>query len=115
MNLLTGDVVWAELGPGRGREQSGRRPVVIVASNDYLETVDTLALAIAVTSTDRGWPNHVALSGNTGLSKPSFAMTEQVITIDRERITSIVGQVDDDTYSTISTYLRDFLLPAISV
>ena len=109
MNLFTGDVVWAELGPGRGREQSGRRPLVVVASNDYLEIVDTIAIAIPVTSKDRGWPNHVPLHGETGLVTPSFAMTEQVITISRERITSVAGQVDDDTYTAITTYLRDFL------
>ena len=112
MNLFTGDVVWAELGPARGREQTGRRPLVIVASNDYLDTVDILAIAIPVTSTDRGWPNHVALAGATGLAKPSFAMTEQVITVSRERLTAVAGRVDDTTLATITTYLRDFLLPA---
>ena len=110
MNLFTGDVVWAELGPGRGREQSGRRPLVIVASNDYLETVDSLALGIPVTSKDRGWPNHVPLEGATGLAKPSFAMTEQVSTFSRERISAVAGHVDDKTLATIAMYLRDFLL-----
>ena len=109
MNLFTGDVVWAELGPSRGREQTGRRPLVIVASNDYLEAIHTLVIAIPVTSKDRGWPNHVPLQGETGLVEPSFAKTEQVITISRERITSVAGQVDDHTYTAIAAYLRDFL------
>ena len=114
MTLFTGDVVWAELGPARGREQTGRRPVVIVASNDYLETVDTLAIGIPVTSKDRGWPNHVPLAGPTGLTKRSFAMTEQVVTVSRERITAVAGQVDDPTLAAIAIYLRDFLLPTAS-
>ena len=111
MNLFTGDVVWAELGPARGREQTGRRPLVIVASNDYLATVDTLVIAIPVTSKDCGWPNHVSLAGETGLAQPSFAMTEQVITVSRESVTAVAGQVDDETLAMITTYLRDFLLP----
>ena len=110
MNLFTGDVVWAELGPGRGREQSGRRPLVIVASDDYLETVDALAIGIPVTSKDRGWPNHVPLRGDTGLAKPSFAMTEQVGAISRERISAVANRVDDETLASIAVYLRDFLL-----
>ena len=110
MNLFTGDVVWAELGPSRGREQTGRRPLVVVASNDYLETVDTLVIAIPVTTTNRGWPNHVPLGGEIGLAKPSFAMTEQLTTISRERISAVAGRVDDETLATIAVYLRDFLL-----
>jgi mRNA interferase MazF len=109
VNLFTGDVVWAQLGPSRGRKQTGRRPLVVVASNDYLETIDTLVIAIPVTSTDRGWPNHVRLQGQTGLAKPSFGMTEQVTTISRERISAVSGHVDDETLTTIAMYLRDFL------
>ena len=34
-DLRRGNVVWAELDPVRGREQSRRRPVLIVASGLY--------------------------------------------------------------------------------
>lgn len=37
--LMPGDVVWARLDPTLGREQGGRRPVVVVASALYLDTV----------------------------------------------------------------------------
>lgn len=36
-------------------------------------------------------------------------MTEQPRTIDRERITSIVGRVDDDTLRDVDRWLRVFL------
>lgn len=110
MNLFSGDVVWAELGPSRGREQQGRQPMVVVASDDYLETVDTLAIVVLVTSRDRGWPNHIRLSGETGLAKDSFAMTEQLLTISRERIVGLAGSVDEMCLGRIAVYLRDFLV-----
>ena len=41
--LLPGMVVWADLSPTQGREQSGRRPVLVVSSENYLSVVDTMA------------------------------------------------------------------------
>ena len=107
--MLIGDILWAELGPGRGREQTGRRPVVVVSSNDYLAAVDSLLLAVPVTSRDRGWPNHVLLSGPTQLERPSYAITEQVQSISRERIVGTAGSIDGECLDRMRTYLRDFL------
>uniref|UniRef100_UPI0025C0FC86 type II toxin-antitoxin system PemK/MazF family toxin n=1 Tax=Galactobacter sp. TaxID=2676125 RepID=UPI0025C0FC86 len=83
MELNAGEVWWAKPDPAIGREQSGRRPVVIVAGEEYLSTVTTSALVVPVTTTDRGWPNHIRL--DTALQRPSWAMTEQVKTIPRSR------------------------------
>ena len=107
--LLTGDVYWATFDSTRGREQSGRRPVVIVASNDYLEIVDTLAIVVPVTTTARGWPNHIRLTGNLLLSRPSWAMTEQPVTLSRERLVDAAGSVDEICLAAIRERLDDFL------
>ncbi len=102
-------VVWATLSPTSGREQAGRRPVVVVASDRYLEVVTMLTIVVPVTTVDRGWPNHVPLTGPTGLSRPSWAMTEQPRTLDRERLHDVAGQVDAATAAAIDVWLRDFL------
>ncbi len=106
---LTGDIVWAEFGPGAGREQSDRRPAVVVASNDYLDAVDSLLLVAPVTSGDRGWPNHVPLTGPTSLPGQSFAITEQLQSISSDRIVGAAGSVDQECLDRIRVYLRDFL------
>lgn len=104
-----GQVVWAEPDPTVGREQGGRRPFLIVASDDYLRIVTTLVLAVPVTTTDRGWANHVPLAGPVGLSSPSWAMTEQVRVLSRERLKQVAGYVDTYTLEAIDQWLRDFL------
>lgn len=109
VNLLTSDVVWVQFGPARGREQDGRRPAVVVSSNGYLAVADTLAIVVPVTSRDRGWPNHVRLSGDTGLSRGGFAMVEQVQTISRKRIVGTLGSIDEECLRDIRLYLQDFL------
>ena len=102
-------MAWADLSPTRGREQSGRRPVLVVASRGYLETITTLVNVLPVTSVERGWPNHVRLHGYTGLGQASWAMTEQIRIITRDRMVSIAGAVDSPTLSRVDLYLRDFL------
>ncbi len=106
--LRRGAVGWADLTPTRGREQAGRRPVVVVASDGYLEVVTTLVIVLPVTTVDRGWPNHVPLSGTPGLDRASWAMTEQPRTVARERIVEITGIVDRECLASIDVWLRDF-------
>lgn len=106
--LRQGAVVWAWLDPNVGREQSGRRPVVVVASDGYIDVVTSLLIVIPVSRSDRDWPNHVRLSGVPELHD-SFAITEQPRTISRERLGDPIGHVDDNCLSEIKQWLADFL------
>jgi mRNA interferase MazF len=109
-DLRRGMVVWAELDPVRGREQAGRRPALVIASDLYLQQADTLAIIVPATTTDRGWPNHVSLRGpDLTLAQPTFAMTEQPRAITRERLFDIAGVVDTATMREVDVWLRDFL------
>ncbi|WP_062289420.1 type II toxin-antitoxin system PemK/MazF family toxin [Demequina phytophila] len=109
-DLRRGAVVWAELDPVRGREQAGRRPVLVVASDLYLEQADTLAIVVPATTTDRGWPNHVLLRGpRLDLPQRTYAMTEQPRTITRDRLAGVIGVVDTETMRDVDMWLRDFL------
>ncbi|WP_458042140.1 MULTISPECIES: type II toxin-antitoxin system PemK/MazF family toxin [Bacteria] len=108
--LRRGMVVWAELDPVRGREQSGRRPVLVIASDLYLEQADTLAIIVPCTTRDRGWPNHVMLTGqNLNLPGATYAMTEQPRTVARERLFDIAGMIDVAVMREVDEWLRDFI------
>src|SRR5207237_9755914 len=45
--ILMGDIVWAELNPGVGREQAGQRPVVVLSHDVFNERPGTV-IAVAV-------------------------------------------------------------------
>lgn len=104
----TGDIVWIAPDPTVGREQSGRRPAIIVAGRRYLTTVETLAIVVPLTTVDRGWPNHITVR-HPALPQVSWAMTEQVRTVSRERIAQRIGVVDSATLATIRHWIRAFL------
>ena len=109
MELRPGEVWWASPDASAGREQAGRRPVLVIANDEYLEAVTTLAMVVPITTTDRAWPNHVPLTGAHGLSRESFAMSEQLRVISRERMAGLAGEVDHATLETVRGWVIDFL------
>jgi mRNA interferase MazF len=103
-------VVWVSLDPTVGREQAGTRPAVVVASPGYLRAVQELAIVLPATTTDRGWPHHVELSGpELSLPHTTYAMTEQPRTVSRRRFTGSAGHVDEACLVTLRRWLDDFL------
>jgi mRNA interferase MazF len=106
--LTPGDVVWVQPEIVVGREQAGRRPALVVAGAGYLQTVDALALVVPITTVDRGWPNHIEVLG-AELEHHSWAMSEQIRTISRERVVGRAGRVTDATLAAVRTWLADFL------
>lgn len=108
VELQPGDVVWVTLDPTVGREQSGRRPAVVVSSTGHLWIADTLVIVVPVTSVDRGWSNHVPLPDGL-LGRDSRAMTEQVRTLSRRRVVGTAGRVDAETLTEIRRWIIDFL------
>lgn len=81
---------------------------MVVAGDGYLESIDSLALIVPLTSVDRGWPNHVRVEGGE-LPTDSWAMTEQVRAISRERIVGSAGDAADRSLAAVRVWLRDFL------
>lgn len=104
--IRPGAVIWVRFDPVAGREQGGRRPAVVVSSADHLIAASTLVTVVPVTRTQRGWPNHIPLTGSTGLDEPSFAMTEQVRTIARERASESIGRVDAECFTAICRWIH---------
>ena len=70
--VLRGDILWADLDPVRGREQAGRRPVLVISQDVFNERSGTvIALALTSQPPTAGFPLTYPLP-STGLSKPSW-------------------------------------------
>lgn len=106
-DVWPGDVVWVDFGATTGREQSGRRPALVVSNREYLEIVADLAVVVPLTARDRGWDSHVPVTPDP--PHPSWAMTEQVRTVDRSRLGPLILGVDDATLDAVRAWIADFL------
>jgi len=84
--ILRGEIRWADLSPVRGREQAGKRPVLILSHDIFNERSGTV-IAVALTSQPQraGFPLSLELASK-GLPKRSWVKISQVRTLSVERI-----------------------------
>ena len=94
-----GDIYYAEL-DGQGSEQSGYRPVIIIQNNVGNRFSPTVVIATITSKLGKAnVPTHVTIEGY-GLKSKSVIEAEQIKTIDKNRLKSYIGRVDD--YVTIN-------------
>jgi len=88
-----GDFIAITLDPQCGHEQKGRRPALVVSNTLFNERTG-LAIVCPLTTTDRGYPFHVAVIDNPRVK--GFVMVEQVKSIDyRARQIKSIGTSSD--------------------
>ena len=90
-----GDIWWVDWSPGRGSEQTGRRPALVVQTDAANHSSYPNTIVVAVSTKGRDVPFHVSLepSEENGLSEPSFAKCEQILTISKSRVTERLGRL----------------------
>ncbi len=94
--MKRGEIYLAELDPVIGSEQGGRRPVIII-QNDMGNLHSPTVIAVPLTGSTRkpALPTHVALSaGEAGLARPSVVLCEQVRTLEKSRLSRLLGTID---------------------
>lgn len=108
--VLRGDIVWADLNPGRGHEQTGQRPVVVVSQDVFNERSGTV-IAMAITSQEQraGYPLTLELSRDTGLSKRSWVKISQIRTLSGERLGKKIGRASPEVLDELVEGLNEII------
>lgn len=107
MNIKRGDIFYADLSPVVGSEQGGIRPVLIV-QNDIGNKFSPTVIAAAITSqrSKANLPTHIQLHANeSGLSKDSVVLLEQIRTIDKRRLKERMGALDHSAMGQVDQAL----------
>lgn len=109
MRVRRGEIRWAELDPVRGREQAGRRPVLILSEDVFNERSGTV-IAIAITSQPQraGFPLTLEL-GATELPKRSWVKMSQIRTLAVERIGDCLGEASPEELAQVLEGLNEIL------
>lgn len=99
--VLRGEVRWADLSPARGREQAGRRPVLVLSHDVFNERSGTV-IVVAITSQPQraGYPLTLELSSGN-LPKRSWVKMSQVRTLSVERVGRRIGRVAPEELSQV--------------
>lgn len=99
--IKRGEIYYAEFSPVIGSEQDGNRPAVILQNDKgNLHSRTTIIAAITSELDKTHLPTHVIFTAD-GLKKTSMVLLEQIRTIDKSRLGSYVGMIDDKTMKRI--------------
>jgi mRNA interferase MazF len=110
VNPRKGEVWLVDFGDPVGREQSGRRPAVVVSADQLNESRAGVVVVVPTTTTRRGLPSHVEIEPDgSGLDEVSYAICEDVKSVSEQRLIGRLGAVNDVVTFQIGRALR-FLL-----
>ena len=109
MEVVRGEVWWADLPDPVASDPGGTRPVLIVQANAFNRSRIATVLAVVITTNERlaELPGNVRLSSReTGLKHPSVANISQIITADRGFLRERTGRVRAETMARVEAGLR---------
>jgi len=99
--ILRGDIIWADLNPTIGHEQSGLRPVLVLSHEVFNKNSGTV-IAVAITSQPQraGFPLTLELD-ETKLPKKSWVKISQIRTLSVKRLRKKLGMVQSEELELI--------------
>lgn len=110
MSARRGEVWLVDFGEPVGREQSGKRPAVVISADALNESRAGVIAVVPITTTYRGLPSHVEIDrGASGLDEVSYARCEDVKSISEQRLVGRLGTVGEEVIFQAARALR-FLL-----
>lgn len=107
--ILRGEIRWADLSPVRGKEQAGRRPVLIVSHDVFNERSGTV-IAVAITSQPQraAFPLTLELESKE-LPKRSWVKISQIRTLSVERIGKKLGLAAPEEVAQVIEGLNEII------
>jgi mRNA interferase MazF len=111
VKLGRGTVVFVELDPAIGHEQRGIRPCIVVSDPDVIAGQRfPLVCVVPVTGTPGEGLLYPQLApGKSGLAKMSFALIDQLRSVDKRRVRRVFGDLAREEITAIDEGLVVFL------
>jgi len=109
MAIRRGEIYFVDLNPVRGREQAGRRPVLVV-SDDAINCqplVVTVVVGTKAASIPKDYPTNVRVPAlESGLPMDTVFLCFQIRALDRSRFGDVAGRLPPGFMERIDDALR---------
>ena len=109
MRVAHGQVWAVTLDPTVANEQRGTRPCVVVSIDRFNALPIRQAIVVPLTTRERGFPHHIAVTDEGGLNRQSWAMCEAVRGVSLERFGQFIGTANSVTVAAITDQLALWL------
>lgn len=104
-NFERGAIIWADLGPVRGHEQDGRRPLLVLSISDF-EKVSRLVHVVPITTNTKNFPLHLPLDSRT--TTRGCVLTEHLLTLDlSKRNPEFIEMCPPDILKKVQTMINE--------
>jgi mRNA interferase MazF len=109
-----GEIWLTDLGTGRGHEQAGQRPALVVSDDAFNAGLAGLVMVVPLTSKvkkSKNIPAHIPVDPpEGGLKTPSVILCDQVRTVSKDRLVKTPwGVVSPATLASVDAALRTLL------
>lgn len=101
--MRRGDIWWVAAGPATGGEVRKKRPAVIVSNDGANKHLNRVQIVPLTRNVDRLYPSEAYV---TLRRKRNKAMTDQVMTVAKQRLINKAGSVKPDEMRRIERALR---------
>ncbi len=107
--ILRGDILWADLDPVRGREQAGRRPILVLSQDVFNERSGTV-IAVVLTSQEptAGFPLALEIA-SVPLPKRFWVKISQIRTLSTERLGDRLGRLSPEELQLVVEGLNEII------
>jgi mRNA interferase MazF len=108
--MKQGEIWLANLNPGKGSEQKGLRPVVIISGN-ILNQYLPIVIVCPLTSKIKNYKGNLVLTpdNENGLNETSEILTFHIRSVSKDRLISKFGSIKPEQLSAIKKGLDDIL------
>ena len=97
------EIVIVNLDPTVGSEIKKKRPCLIVSPNEINKNLSTVTVC-PITSQSKKYPTRVLFELD---EVPNWIVIDQIRTIDKSRITKIIGYLDDESIIKVKTIIKE--------
>lgn len=105
------DIYWADLEPVKGREQKGKRPVVVISGNAMNNNLD-IVICCPLTTAVKNYSGCVILGKNAinNLKTDSEIITFQLRAISKLRLSKKIGEITPEQLKQVIRGLNEIMV-----
>lgn len=105
--IKRGEIYWVDWNPGRGSEQSGLRPALVIQNDIGNKHSPTTIVAALTTAIEKPYPFLIKVTAKeSGLPKDSIVNLAVILTVDKTRLTNKCGELSEARMSEVNDAIK---------
>ena len=108
--IKRGEIYWVDWAPGRGSEQTGKRPALVIQNDIGNRFSPTTIVAACSTAQSKPYPFIVPVTkGESGLPKECGINLATILTVDKSRLVKKAGQLTEEKMNEVNEAIKKSL------